>query len=143
MDMTAVLQALFGGVLIGFAAVGLMLANGRISGISGIFGGALAGSDEGGWRWWFVAGLLAGGGVLWMIGPEMLPVDYEVSGYNWWLLLLGGLLVGFGTRLGSGCTSGHGVCGVSRLSPRSMVATVTFMVAGMAAVYFTRGVMGW
>lgn len=147
MDTTVLLQALFGGVLIGFAAVGLLLLNGRISGISGIYNGALSGtssdSDERGWRWSFVAGLFAGGGVLWMIRPDMLPLDYQVSGHNWALLVLGGLLVGFGTRLGSGCTSGHGVCGVSRLSPRSMVATVTFMALGIATVYLARGVLGW
>ena len=124
MDIINLLAAAAGGVLIGFAASALLLLNGRISGISGVFAGAWGGSAEDrGWRRYFVAGLLLGGVLLGLTQPSLLPLDYEVrGGSGWGLLALGGLLVGFGTRMGSGCTSGHGVCGVSRLSPRSIVA---------------------
>ena len=142
MEASAVLEASLGGVLIGFAASALLLFSGRISGISGIYGGALTGpADDRTWRVFFIAGLLLGGAVLWMVRPALLPVDLKVRGDDWAILVVAGLLVGFGTRLGSGCTSGHGVCGVSRLSPRSIVATVTFMAFGIAAVYVARGVL--
>ena len=129
-------SGLIGGLLIGLAAALMLLLNGRISGISGIVGGLLAprGSDTG-WRVAFVAGLLLGAlGYARATGPDTLvSVQASVP-----VLVVAGLLVGFGTRLGSGCTSGHGLCGVARLSKRSIVATVVFFGVAMLTVYLTR-----
>ncbi|MBS3805258.1 MAG: YeeE/YedE family protein, partial [Oleiphilaceae bacterium] len=113
---------------------------GRITGISGIFGGLLTPAQgDVAWRGAFIAGLVVGG-LLWTAATgERLPVDLQSS---WPVMLVGGLLVGFGTRLGSGCTSGHGVCGIGRLSPRSLVAVVTFMIAAVIATYVKRHVFG-
>ncbi len=121
-------SALAGGALIGLAAVLLMRLNGRIAGISGILGGALNGAaGDRAWRVAFIAGLVLGGTLVFAVTGSP-PVTRE--GFPIWLLVAGGLLVGFGTRLGSGCTSGHGICGVSRLSPRSLAATATFLFLG-------------
>lgn len=133
------LSAFAGGALIGVAAGLLLLANGRIAGISGIVGGALrrpAGDTV--WRLLFVAGLLAGGTVLRLLHPA--AIGPSVVGVP--LLVAAGLLVGFGTQLGSGCTSGHGVCGLGRLSPRSLVATVVFLATGAATTYVVRHLLG-
>lgn len=124
-----------GGVLIGLAAGVLMLANGRIAGISGLFAGLLAGPFGGRAATWkedalFLAGLPLGALVFHALGGRT-PLRLTASPL---LLLGGGLLVGFGTRLGGGCTSGHAVCGLARLSPRSLVATALFMAAAMASV---------
>ncbi|GGP18516.1 YeeE/YedE family protein [Silvimonas iriomotensis] len=126
-------SALAGGALIGLAAGGLFLLNGRIAGISGILGGLFFNKPERAniWRWAFVAGLLLAP-VLWR-GVAALPA-IQISASSL-LLVIAGLLVGFGTRLGSGCTSGHGVCGLSRLSARSLVATLTFMAVGFVTVW--------
>jgi len=131
-------SALVGGLLIGLAAVLLLFANGRIAGISGIVAGALVG-DGRAWRLAFLAGLAAGtlaarasGG-----GPESLTM---VAGAP--AIVIAGLLVGLGTRLASGCTSGHGVCGVARLSPRSIAATATFMMTGGLTVFAVRHLFG-
>ena len=114
----------------------LLILNGRIAGVSGIVGGLLkpAGGDRG-WRIAFIAGLVAGPLLVQLLSGERLAITIspEIP-----LLIAGGLLVGFGTSLGSGCTSGHGVCGISRLSPRSLVATAVFMFAGAATVYLLR-----
>lgn len=129
-----------GGLLIGLAAALLLLLNGRIAGISGILGGLLhwAGRDKA-WRLAFILGLLAAP-FIWQVFAA-LP-SATVSGSP--LLLVGaGLLVGFGSRLGSGCTSGHGVCGIARLAQRSLLATATFMAAGFLVVYLLRHVGGW
>lgn len=127
--------SLAGGVLIGLAAALLVLFNGRIAGISGILGGLLRPrAGDVGWRAAFVLGLVAAP-VLWRLFAELPPLRLE-AGYV--LLAAAGLLVGVGTRCGSGCTSGHGVCGLSRLSPRSLVATLTFMATGFATVYVMR-----
>jgi len=127
--------ALIGGGLIGMAAGMLVLLNGRIAGISGILGGLLRPMPgDIAWRVAFIAGLVAAplGYRLFMALPAVsIDADYG-------MLLLAGLLVGLGTRYGSGCTSGHGVCGLSRLSPRSAVATVVFMAAGFATVFVIR-----
>jgi uncharacterized membrane protein YedE/YeeE len=133
------LTAIGGGALIGAAAALLLLGNGRIAGISGIVGGLLqkTASDRT-WRLAFVAGLLLAPFVWQLLAGQ--PVA-TVTGSPW-LLIAAGLLVGFGSRLGSGCTSGHGVCGISRLSPRSLLATATFMTAGFLAVYLMRHVWG-
>lgn len=136
MDNVHVLPALGGGVLIGLAATLLFLLNGRIAGISGILGGALAGPrDERGWRLAFLAGLVAGGTIAAFAG---MTGSLERAGYPLGLLIAAGLLVGFGSRLGSGCTSGHGVCGIARLSVRSIVATVAFTLTGVLTVAVLR-----
>lgn len=133
------LSSFAGGTLIGVAAALLLIANGRIAGISGIVGGLLRKpSADTPWRALFVAGLLSGGLVVQLMRPS--AIGPAVVGYP--MLIAAGLLVGFGTQLGSGCTSGHGVCGIGRLSPRSMVATVTFMLAGAATTFLVRHLLG-
>lgn len=132
--------ALLGGVLIGLSVVWLMLANGRIAGISGVVGGALRPPPgDAGWRLAFVAGLVLAPLLYAVLSGGMAPITVPNST---WLLVAGGLLVGFGSRLGSGCTSGHGVAGLARLSPRSMVATGVFLAAAMATVFVTRHLFG-
>ena len=131
--------SLAGGALIGFAAALLLLLNGRVAGISGIVGGLLVPRrGEVGWRLAFVAGLLAAPLVMLLAGRP--PVPRIDAGFG--LLVIAGLLVGVGTSYGSGCTSGHGVCGLSRLSPRSLVATGAFMAAGFATVFIVRHLIG-
>lgn len=130
------LSAAAGGLLIGIAAALLALLQGRIAGISGIVGGLLAlrAAGDTGWRLAFVGGLLLAPLLYRLVAEWQAPaVDA-----GWGTLVVGGLLVGFGTRLGSGCTSGHGVCGLSRLSPRSFAATLVFMGAGFATVFVLR-----
>ena len=124
-----------GGMLIGIAAAVLLLWNGRIAGISGIVGGLLrpVGGDLA-WRLAFIAGLIAAPMAYRWFAP--LPETQITAGVS--SVIVAGLLVGVGTRFGSGCTSGHGVCGISRLSLRSVVATLTFMAAGFASVYVLR-----
>ena len=128
-------SSLAGGILIGAAASVLILFNGRIAGISGIIGGLLkpSGGDIG-WRIAFIGGLL-GAPLIYRVTTE-LPIIAIDAGNG--VLIAAGLLVGVGTRYGSGCTSGHGVCGISRLSPRSLAATLIFMAAGFAATYAVR-----
>ena len=127
--------ALAGGILIGLAAAILVLCNGRIAGISGILGGLLRPSTGGvGWRLAFLVGLM--GAPMVYVLAATLPRPQIDAG--WGTLVAAGLLVGLGTRYGAGCTSGHGVCGLSRLSPRSLVATLAFMGAGFATVYVVR-----
>ncbi len=130
------LQALLGGALIGTAAVLLMFGLGRIAGISGIVGGLLPPSvPDRGWRLWFLGGLLAGPALVGLIlGRD--PVGLPTVGLP--VLIAAGLLVGLGTGLGGGCTSGHGVCGLARLSPRSLAATIVFMLAGGAMTTLVR-----
>ncbi|MBX6763747.1 MAG: YeeE/YedE family protein [Rubrobacteraceae bacterium] len=131
-------SGLLGGILIGISAALLMLFEGRVAGISGIVGGLLRPLGwRGGWRAVFVAGLLAGGVIYEVFGGGM-RVQLEAS---WPAMILAGLLVGFGTRLGSGCTSGHGVCGMARLSRRSISATLVFMVVAVITVFVTRHVL--
>ena len=127
------IACLAGGILIGLGASAMLLLEGKIAGISGIFAGILRPvRGETAWMASFVAGLLAGGLLLGIFLPGAFDFGI-VRPYP--VLVLAGLLVGFGTRLGNGCTSGHGVCGISRLSPRSIVATITFMVSGVITVY--------
>jgi uncharacterized membrane protein YedE/YeeE len=127
--------ALAGGMLIGLAAAMLILLNGRVAGISGILGGLLRpAAGERSWQLAFVAGLLAAP-LLWALFAAA-PQPRVSGGPLLWLL--GGLLVGLGTRYAAGCTSGHGVCGLARLSPRSLLATLTFMGAGFVTVYVLR-----
>jgi uncharacterized protein len=130
------LQSLFGGVLIGLASWLLLATLGRVAGISGIVGGLLgrerASADERNWRWAFIFGLMVAGvlAMAWSGQPAIPPLALRSP----WLLAAAGLLVGFGTVLGSGCTSGHGVCGLGRRSARSLVATLVFMGFGVATV---------
>ena len=131
--------ALAGGVLVGLAAASFLLLNGRIAGISGILGGLLTPTaGDRSWRFAFLAGLI-GAPVLWMLVAKLPPIEIE-AGYP--ALIIAGLFVGIGTRYGSGCTSGHGVCGLSRFSPRSLAATVSFMFAGFVTVFVIRHVLG-
>ncbi len=132
-------SALAGGVLIGVAAAMFVLLNGRIAGISGVIGGLLKPTPgDIAWRAAFVVGLL--GAPLAYSLFAALPKPQIAAPYG--ALVLAGLLVGIGTRYGSGCTSGHGVCGLSRLSPRSLVATAAFMGAGFITVYAIRHLLG-
>jgi uncharacterized membrane protein YedE/YeeE len=134
------ISALIGGGLIGLSAALMILVSGRVAGISGILGGALsARAGDWAWRAVFIIGLLAGAGLAGPLAGLTPAIRLEASVP---LLIVAGLLVGFGTRLGSGCTSGHGVCGIARLSPRSLVATGLFMAAGMAVVFLARHVIG-
>jgi uncharacterized membrane protein YedE/YeeE len=131
--------SLAGGILLGIASAMFILVNGRILGISGIVGGLLRPrAGDVGWRLAFLLGMLAAPLlVLAFTTPAAPRIDA-----GWATLVAAGLLVGVGTRYGSGCTSGHGVCGLSRLSPRSLVATLAFMGAGFATVFVTRHVLG-
>ncbi len=133
-------SALMGGVLIGLSASMLLLFNGKICGISGITGQLLSfKTSDKKWRWFFFFGLICGGAIIFQAYPSSQNFQSETSTA---LLVVAGLLVGYGTRLGNGCTSGHGVCGISRLSFRSTVATVVFMLAGVISVYVFRHVLG-
>lgn len=128
-------SAAAGGVLIGLAAAMFVLVNGRIAGISGIIGGLLRPTlPELGWRVAFIAGLVVAPT---LYGAFVYLPSLKIDA-NYSMLIVAGLLVGVGTRYGAGCTSGHGVCGLSRLSPRSLVATLLFTAAGAATVYFVR-----
>lgn len=132
------LPSLAGGVIIGLASWLVLVSLGRVAGISGIaskalFAGRHSGSHDGTWRWFFLGGLIAAGAVFaaWL----SIPVPASRSP---WLLFAAGLLVGFGTVIGSGCTSGHGVCGLGRRSMRSLVATCVFMAAGALTVWIAK-----
>jgi uncharacterized membrane protein YedE/YeeE len=128
--------SLAGGMLIGLAAALLLITQGKIAGVSGVIGGLLQPrSGDVAWRAWFLGGLAGGGLVLALLWPEAFGVPADRSLIT---VAMAGLLVGFGTRLGNGCTSGHGVCGISRMAPRSMIATAAFLAAGIAAVTATR-----
>ena len=128
-----------GGMLIGLAAVLLLLANGRIAGVSGIVNGLLSRKPgDIGWRVAFVLGLWLGALVYWAARGAPFALALQATPA---VMIVAGFLVGYGTRLGSGCTSGHGVCGIARFSPRSMVATVVFMASGIATVYVVRHVI--
>lgn len=139
--MTVPWAAVAGGALIGAAAVVLLATTGRVAGISGIAAGSVrATPGERGWRWAFLLGLLAAaGGVLyWQAVPGQAPLDLLRDALPAWQLVGAGLLVGFGTRLGNGCTSGHGVCGVARGSMRSLLAVVVFMACAMLTTFLIR-----
>jgi uncharacterized protein len=137
--MNTWLLAIAGGALIGAASGGLMLGLGRIAGISGVFGGLVT-PPPGEWRWRlaFVAGMVLAGGVATLAG-FWTPVDY---GGSLAMLSAAGLLVGAGTSLANGCTSGHGVCGMALLSTRSLVAVATFLTTGFIVTYILRHMMG-
>jgi len=140
MESFTPVSALIGGALIGLAAVLLMWTQGRIAGISGIVGGLVRPSAaETPWRAAFVVGLVAGPLPVALAGHGLPEIRIDAG---WAVIAAAGLLVGFGTRLGGGCTSGHGVCGLSRLSPRSLAATAVFMAVGAAVVFAARHVVG-
>ena len=133
-------SALLGGAMIGLAASGLLLLNGRIAGISGILGGSLEGpKDDLLWRILFLTGLVVGPWLVTAVGGRFPEIVMQAPLF---ILVVAGVLVGFGTRLGKGCTSGHGVCGVARASPRSIVATVIFFSAAAITVFITHHVLG-
>lgn len=130
------INALIGGSIIGVSVSLMLLLNGRVTGISGIINGIMTpAKGDTAWRVLFVLGLLAGGLVVSAFNPTTFSGQLATDS---WTVIVAGLLVGFGTILGSGCTSGHGVCGISRMSPRSLVATMIFIAAGVAAVYVFR-----
>lgn len=135
-DQFTPLAALAGGLLIGLAAALLLYIHGRIAGISGILGGLLQrpAAGDAGWRIAFALGLI-GAPLAWRLFAPLPSIEIA-TGVP--LLVVAGLLVGFGARLGSGCTSGHGVCGLSRLSPRSLAATLSFMTLGFVTVFVVR-----
>lgn len=135
-DFTPV-SALIGGALIGLAATLLYATLGRIAGVSGILNSAIEQRGERGWRIAFLLGLIAAAGTWFAITGVSVR-----SGFPLPWLIAAGVLVGFGTRLGSGCTSGHGICGLARLSKRSLVAVLVFMGSGFVTVYVTRHVLG-
>ena len=138
-DLT-VISSSIGGVMIGLASASVLILQGRVAGVSGICGSLLrpvAGDIS--WRVGFIVGLMAVG----LVGAQLFPAAFSMAGApapN--LVVVAGLLVGFGTRLGNGCTSGHGVCGISRLSRRSIAATLTFMASGAATVFVMRHLLG-
>ena len=136
--MNAYLLPLTGGILLGLSAIWLLLTLGRVAGISGIAWGSIAGPDRG-WRWLFLVGLLLGGLLTHTVIGQ--PVPYESTAPTW-LIAISGLLVGMGTRMGGGCTSGHGVCGLGRRSPRSVTATITFMTLGIVTVFVMQNLIG-
>ncbi|PZV19966.1 MAG: YeeE/YedE family protein [Leptolyngbya sp.] len=130
---------LFGGILIGLSSTLLLALNGRIAGISGMVNGAITFAATEIWRWLFLLGLVAGGLVYEdALAPQPTPT-YNFAPVT---MVVAGLLVGFGTRMGNGCTSGHGVCGLGRLSGRSLVAVITFMAAGIVTVFITQHLLG-
>jgi uncharacterized membrane protein YedE/YeeE len=139
-------SALAGGLLIGLSATLLLWFNGRIAGISGIARGMLSGDRSGFlWRALFLLGLVGGAWFYYWLAARAGHSDFlphARAGFPPALLIVGGLAVGFGTALGRGCTSGHGVCGMARLSPRSIVATLTFLAAGIATTYVVRHILG-
>ncbi len=126
---------LAGGLLIGLAATLLLLSLGRIAGISGILWSTVSAQPDNLWRWTFLLGLVAAPWLYHTLAAVPVPT---ASGLEWWWAVAGGLLVGFGTKLGSGCTSGHGVCGLGRLSPRSAVAVLTFLITAFITVFIIR-----
>lgn len=131
---------LIGGVIIGIAATLLLWFNGRIAGISGIFNGLVTNkkNHDSLWRLLFIVGMIAGG----LAHQHLVDANYQPLNAPLWILILGGLLVGFGTSMGSGCASGHGVCGLGRLSKRSLVAVLTFLSIGILTTFVVRHVLG-
>jgi uncharacterized protein len=137
MSETEILMPLLGGAMIGLAAILLLALNGRVMGVSGMWSGLIRWSDGPGWRLGFFAGAIAAPVLLAAFGrPGQVQIDTPMP-----VFLIAGVLVGFGTAIGSGCTSGHGICGISRLSPRSVIATLVFIGAGVATVFVVRNVI--
>jgi uncharacterized protein len=140
MELGSIIYSLLGGALIGTAVTLMLLFNGRITGISGILASSLTRPNkEGLWRWLFLAGMITGGFFMHQIRPDLFV---NLSGRSLGAAAVAGLLVGYGTVMGSGCTSGHGICGLSRFSVRSAIATVTFMFFGFLTVQFVGYFLG-
>jgi uncharacterized membrane protein YedE/YeeE len=134
------MEAIMGGILIGISVSLMLLFNGRVTGISGIIGGILnPETQDKKWRLFFIFGLLLGGVFLRLINPNLLESLSLNRTYDY---IVAGLFVGFGTLLGNGCTSGHGVCGISRLSKRSIISTITFIFSGMISVIIFKALRG-
>jgi uncharacterized membrane protein YedE/YeeE len=133
------ITGLVGGILIGLSATVLLAFNGRIAGISGMVNNAITFKSSETWRWLFLAGMLGGAALYeYVLAAQPTPKGQFVP----WAMLIGGFVVGFGTRMGNGCTSGHGVCGLGRRSPRSVVAVLTFMATAVLTVFIIRQVLG-
>jgi uncharacterized membrane protein YedE/YeeE len=133
------IEALFGGSLIGIAAVALMALHGRVAGMTGILTGVILPTGDWDWRLAFLVGAIAAPGLILLATGTSLPLQAELPS---WAIIVGGLLVGLGVTFGGGCTSGHGVCGIARLSMRSIIATITFMVTTFITVFVIRHVLG-
>jgi uncharacterized membrane protein YedE/YeeE len=131
------IHALVGGVLIALSLATMLIMTGRIAGLSGVFAGCL-GSEDRGWRIWFLAGALAVGAVFELAAPETFDAGTRVP---LWVVAIGGACVGLGTRMSNGCTSGHGLCGMSRLSKRSIIATIVFFGVGVATATITGAIV--
>lgn len=132
MELNQIVLSLIGGSLIGISVTLMLLFNGRVTGVSGIIAASLSKpSFEDLWRWSFIVGMILGGLIMYGTRPELFA---NLSGRSPGLIIVAGLLVGYGTVMGSGCTSGHGICGLSRLSIRSAIATMAFMIFGFLAV---------
>lgn len=133
------ISAVLGGALIGVSATLLLAFTGRIAGISGMVNGAITFTSQEAWRWLFILGLVAGAAIYeYGLAPQPTPPSTFVP----WLMVIGGFLVGFGTRMGNGCTSGHGVCGLGRFSGRSLTAVLSFMTTAFITVFIMRHVLG-
>lgn len=140
MEFPSILNALLGGAIIGIAVTLMLLFNGRITGISGIIAASISKPGKDGlWRWAFLAGMLSGGVLMFHLYPNYF---INLSGRSLVVIGTSGLLVGYGTVMGSGCTSGHGICGISRFSVRSVIATLTFMGFGFLSVQIVRSFFG-
>ena len=133
------IEALLGGSLIGLAAVGLMALHGRVAGMTGILTGVILPKGDWDWRIAFLLGAVAAPVVILLLTGTSLPLQAELPS---WAIVVGGLLVGVGVTFGGGCTSGHGVCGIARLSDRSIAATITFMVTTFITVFVVRHLLG-
>ena len=139
--MQDLMMGTMGGLLIGLSVAVMLLFVGRITGISGIVGGVIVPQKgETAWRVSFTGGLLTGGLLLWVLYPKAFPVA-QLQSMSWGIVILAGLLVGVGTRMGSGCTSGHGICGIARFSVRSIVATLMFIATGAITVFLARHIL--
>jgi uncharacterized membrane protein YedE/YeeE len=135
--MMTYIEPLLGGIILGFSALLLLFVNGRIAGISGILSQSLSFGVGSAWRWMFIIGLI--------IGPFLLrdtKFTLPVIDSSWWMIIAGGLLVGFGSVYGSGCTSGHGICGIGRMSKRSISSVFVFMATAVVTVFIIRHVIG-
>lgn len=130
---------LIGGMLIGLSATLLLLFNGRIAGVSGILSGAFLEKGDRSWRWMFLVGMILTSFVYQLFYPESFT---EPENIPLLILISGSFIIGFGTRMGGGCTSGHGICGIGRISPRSIAATFIFMGSGLVTVYIMKHVLG-
>lgn len=140
-DTDAWLRAVSGGLLIGLAAGLMIIFNGRIAGVSGVLGGLIFDRSSGDRRWrsMFLGGMVLGATILTTVFASLPPAKLQTG---WIGMAAAGLIVGYGTRMGSGCTSGHGVCGIARLSQRSIIATITFMAFGVITVFVLRHLIG-